>query len=112
MWHGLGDIWVRDRHVNCEVHGMTDDERVFPVSQWVHPKDGKPFIVVAGGLSVRDWFAGQALSGLMGNSNLTQSLKGYPQPYNLTDVTHIRLLAASARRMGDAMMESRGNNVS
>ena len=43
-----------------------DGGQAFPVSHVVHPKDGAPHLVIEGGLSIRDWFAGQALPTVIG----------------------------------------------
>ena len=42
-----------------------DGGPAFPVPQMVYPKDGAPHYVIDGGLSIRDWFAGQALPGIL-----------------------------------------------
>ena len=42
-----------------------DGGPAFPVPQMVYPKDGAPHYIIDGGLSIRDWFAGQALPGII-----------------------------------------------
>lgn len=56
------------------------------------------------GMSLRDWFAGQALAGLCANANLMDHLTGDGE---ITDARFAASVAQGAAFMADAMLEAR-----
>ena len=42
-----------------------DGGPAFPISEVAYPKDGPPELIITAGMSLRDYFAAQALIGLM-----------------------------------------------
>jgi hypothetical protein len=74
---------------------MTDAPKAFPRAATVPPADAIPFDYGNEGMDLRDWFAGQALTGLLAGRH----------PVCTKDDNE--LLAACAYAIADAMMVAR-----
>jgi hypothetical protein len=75
---------------------MNDGGRAFPGAEYVSPHEGN---VLHSGMSLRDWFAGQALSGM-----LSPERRGGGGSESSNSV---RAISRDAYRLADAMIEAR-----
>lgn len=66
--------------------------------------DGEPDCGTSG-MSLRDWYIGQAIAGLLSNANLMDHLNGGDDP--LSDEAFIVSVVCGARRYADAMLAER-----
>jgi hypothetical protein len=74
---------------------MKDGGSAFPVFDSIHAGAGVDYACVGCGMTLRDWFAGQALAGLAVNSDICSDHSGIG----------VDTVADYAYRMADAMLD-------
>ena len=79
----------------------TDGGPAFPVHGGHHPDDDPRNQILGGGMSLRDWFAGQAMAGILANVRINAADGGYSPA----------MAAADAFTTADAMLAARGRDT-
>lgn len=88
---------------------IDDGGAAFPTANYDKPGEyfGSSIMTIRGGMSLRDWFAGQALVGVVTYREDVEplSLKGS------LSKTHAEIIAENVYFMADAMIKERNNNA-
>jgi hypothetical protein len=94
-------------NINAAVYGgrrkaaAVDNPTAFPSWEWANSRDKYPIH----GMSLRDYFAGKALAGMLADGNRASNFGGA----NGSDDDFAELSARWAYRLADAMLKERGD---
>ena len=87
-----------------EPERINDGGPAFPTPDVYHPNGQVQY--GSNGMTLRDWFAGQALVALLGNNETLVSLKGKKEQYALS---FPEAMTKYCYQAADAMLKERGN---